>query len=131
MKVQDIICILWDNQKCKVILETGKTYFIEATPSQFVQSFYFKKNFYTFKNHYKHPINIQNVYFQPTMSIKNKKCEFINVFKIIQIKKKGWGSLVYFKNFVLYLDLSPTLIYKYLNFNILFKIRINLLGDSI
>jgi len=48
-----------------------------------------------------------------------------------QIKKKGWGSLVYFKNFVLYLDLSPTLIYKYLNFNILFKIRINLLGDSI
>ena len=121
----EIIGVFKENNHSMIVLENGNKFLINRLPNQVLA--YLQKELHSFQfpfKTYKLPIYLHHLFLQPTSSLKNKECEFINCFKIIKIKKVETGSLIYFENYIHHLPLPPKIIYKYINQNILYKIRI-------
>ena len=125
MFIHEIVGIFKDKNGALIVLESGKKIKVNVLPIQLIDSL--KKHFIrpAILHHYKLPILIQDTWLQPTLSLKNKECEFINLFKITKIVQKDYGSQIYFKNYSCFISFPTNLVYRYKKRNIDYKLRIS------
>ncbi len=128
MKFNDIDCIKTIQEGCLLYYSNGQTQKINVSPTQMISNLCKKfkglqlKQFYNYKS----PYYLDHMLFQPTKSTRKADCEYINMLHILKINKLNYGSLLHFANHTIFVDLTPKILYKYLNLNILFKLRIEM-----
>lgn len=126
MNINDIDCIKSSFNGSIIYYSNGKFEYVNVNPTKCV--LYLCKEFDGYKltdiHGYKFPYLIKGILFQPTKSIRSNDCEYINFLHITSFKKDLNGCQISFLNHNLYFDLTPRIIYKYLNLNILTKLRI-------
>ncbi len=131
MFIHEIIGIFKEKNQTLLVLESGKKIIIPILPVQFIKSFKNHLLFPSYHLHYKLPFQFFYTWLQPTYSIQNQDCEFINLFKVLKIVQKDQGCLLFFQNYTRFIPLSSKRMYQSLKKNVSYKLRISFHLDLI
>lgn len=113
------------NHSSIIHFDNGERKYVNVLPYLLVRSL--RNDHYeddSFKNKFKLPIQIKDNLLQPTCSIHNANCEFINMIRIEDVAMTKEGLFIFYPHLKIKLALSCKTFYKLQKMNYLIYIRL-------